>query len=366
MADVTPDSTETRPLVPRGLVVLGGLAALVIVVGGLQAASGLIGPIFLALVLTIVVHPARRWLTRLHVPDWAATLICIVTVYALLIGLSVTLVVATARFAALLPTYEKEFDQTVHNLSDWLAGVGIGEDQIKEMLSDVDLGNVAGLFGNLLGDLLGVVSNLFFILTLLLFLGMDATQFPRHLARASQSRGPLVVALAGFAAGTRTYLVVSTVFGLIVAVIDTIALAVLGIPVPLLWGLLAFITNYIPNIGFVIGLVPPAILGLLEGGPGLMIAVVVVYSLVNVIIQTVIQPRIVGDAVGLSTTLTFLSLVFWAWVLGAVGALLAVPLSLLAKALLVDVDPRTRWLSPLLANRSPSEVEPPTDEEPSE
>ena len=123
-------------------------------------------------------------------------------------------------------------------------------------------------------------------------------------------------------------------FGLIVAVIDTGALALMGIPVPLLWGLLAFITNYIPNIGFVIGLVPPAVLGLLEGGPGLCLAVVAVYSVINLVIQTVIQPKIVGDAVGLSTSLTFLSLVFWAWVLGALGALLAIPLSLLVKAVL--------------------------------
>ena len=164
--------------------------------------------------------------------------------------------------------------------------------------------------------------------------------------------------LVGFADGTRTYLVVSTVFGLIVAVLDTIGLALLGVPAPVLWGLLAFITNYIPNIGFVIGLIPPAVLALLAGGPGLCISVIALYCVLNVVIQTVIQPRIVGDAVGLSTSLTFVSLVFWAWVLGALGALLAIPLSLLAKALLVDVDPSTRWLSPLLANRAPPDEEP--------
>jgi AI-2 transport protein TqsA len=119
-----------------------------------------------------------------------------------------------------------------------------------------------------------------------------------------------------------------------------------------LWGLLAFITNYIPNIGFVIGVVPPAILGLLEGGWALGLAVVVVYSVINLVIQSVIQPKFVGDAVGLSTTLTFLSLVFWAWVLGGLGALLAIPLSLLMRSLLVDVDPKSQWLTPLLSNRS--------------
>jgi predicted PurR-regulated permease PerM len=142
---------------------------------------------------------------------------------------------------------------------------------------------------------------------------------------------------------------VSTVFGLIVAVLDTIALAWLGVPVAVLWGLLAFITNYIPNIGFVIGVVPPAVIGLLEGGPQLMVSVLVAYSVLNVVIQSIIQPKIVGDAVGLSATLTMVSLVFWAYALGAMGALLAVPLTLFAKAFLVDADPRSQWLSPLLS-----------------
>ena len=162
------------------------------------------------------------------------------------------------------------------------------------------------------------------------------------------SRLAVVSGLESFAHGTRLYLVVATVFGFIVAVLDTVFLSFTPIPDPLLWGLLAFITNYIPNIGFVVGVVPPAVLGLLEGGPGLMMTVIVVYSLLNAIIQSVIQPRVVGQTVGLSGTVTFVSLLFWAWVLGAVGALFAVPLTLLVKCLLIDVDGRAAWMGPLL------------------
>ncbi len=136
------------------------------------------------------------------------------------------------------------------------------------------------------------------------------------------------------------------------AVADVGALYWLAVPLPLLWGLLSFITNYIPNIGFVIGLIPPALLGLLEGGVGRMVAVVAAYSVINVVIQSFVQPKFVGDAVGLSVTLTFPSLVFWTFVLGPLGALLAVPMSLLVKALLVDVDPASQWLRPLLGDRS--------------
>ena len=113
-------------------------------------------------------------------------------------------------------------------------------------------------------------------------------------------------------------------------------------------GAARFVTNYVPNIGFVLGVVPPALLGLLAGGWGEFIAIIVVYSLLNFVVQTLIQPRFVGDSVGLSMTVTFIALLFWGWVLGALGALLAIPLTLLVKALLVDVDPRRHWLDALL------------------
>ena len=157
---------------------------------------------------------------------------------------------------------------------------------------------------------------------------------------------------------------VSAIFGLIVAVIDGVALWVMGIPGAFVWAVLAFVTNFIPNIGFVIGVIPPAVIALLDGGVGEMVAVIVLYSVINFVIQSVIQPRVVGDAVGLSASLTFLSVVFWTWLVGPLGALLAVPLTLLLRALLLDADPRTRWALPLLSGKAvetgPEEREPET------
>ena len=115
-------------------------------------------------------------------------------------------------------------------------------------------------------------------------------------------------------------------------------------------------TNFIPNIGFVIGVIPPALIALLEGGPGLMLAVVAVYCLINFVIQSVIQPRVIGDRVGLSTTITFLSLVFWTWVVGPLGAILAVPLTLLLRAVLVEADPSAWWVLPLLSGKASDET----------
>jgi predicted PurR-regulated permease PerM len=335
---------------PRWFLVLMGMAAVTITVAGLRATSDLIGPVFLALVLTIAAHPLRGWLQRHRLPGWLATLVMTLTVYVFLLLFVWALLLATVEFANLLPQYKDQLASTISDATKWLAKFGINDSELQKISSSFDVGKLAGAVGDVLSGLMGVLSDLFFIVTLLLFLAIDGAWFPGRLGQTVERR-PLVVALSTFASKTRHYLVVSTVFGLIVAVIDTAALWLMGIPAALLWGLLAFITNYIPNIGFIIGLVPVAVLGLLEGGWSLMLGVIAVYCVINVVIQSVIQPKVVGDAVGLSATLTFISLMFWAWVLGAVGALLAIPLSLLAKALFVDIDPSTSWLRPLIGDQ---------------
>ena len=206
---------------------------------------------------------------------------------------------------------------------------------------------------------LGILTDLFFLLTVLIFMTFDTDSTRRGLASLGRRFPDPVAALANFARGTRSYMVVSAGFGLIVAVIDGVALQIMGVPGAFVWAVLAFVTNFIPNIGFVLGVIPPALIALLDIGPGLMIAVIVVYSVINFLIQSVIQPRVVGDTVGLSPILTFLSLVFWTWVIGPMGALLAVPLSLLTRALLVEADPGTRWALPLIAGKSDPTEPPP-------
>ena len=325
-------------------------------VSGVHAARGIIGPLFLALVLTIVVHPVHVRLRRV-LPGWLATTICVILVYAIILTLALSVIVAVARLGSLLPQYADDADELVDNLTSWLHSVGVDSEELHQVASSLDLGRLAGLIGSVLSGVAGLATSMFFLLTLCLFVVLDGTAFPARLREAAADRTDLIDALDGFAVGTRQYLLVSTVFGAIVAVLDTIALYALDVPAPLLWGLLAFLTNYIPNIGFIIGLFPPALLALLDSGPGKMLAVIAVYCALNLVIQSVIQPKVVGDAVGLSTTLTFVSLMFWAWIMGPVGAIMAVPFSLLVRALLVDADPDSRWLTPVISNR-PAEPDP--------
>ena len=179
----------------------------------------------------------------------------------------------------------------------------------------------------------------------------EAAGLPARLTAVPGTRR-LMAALGDFARNTRRYILVTTVFGLLVAIVDTIALFLLGVPLALLWGLLSFLTNYVPNIGFLLGLVPPVLLALLVGGPGLALLVVLIYSLANFLLQSVLQPVFVGDAVGLSVTLSFLSVFVWTVVLGPMGAILAVPLTLFVVAVLVGQDPDRVWARTLLAGAS--------------
>jgi AI-2 transport protein TqsA len=350
------EAASERPLqadravpLPRGVLVLLSVAGVVVSVAGLRSAAGIVGPAFLALMIVITAHPLLAWLQRRRVPGWLAVTLTMLVAYAVLLALAAALVVSVARLATLLPGYEPQFADLVDQTTGWLGEMGVTQEQINTVVSQLDLNSLVGVLQQLLTGVAGVLSGLGFILVLLFFLIIDSSSFPRRLGPATAQRPQLVEALAAFARATRRYIVVSTVFGLIVALVDVAALYWLDVPLPWLWGLLAFITNYVPNIGFVLGLVPPALLALLQGGVREAVLVIVAYSVINVVIQSLLQPKFVGDAVGLSITLTFLSLVFWSYVLGPLGALLAVPLSLLAKALLVDADPAARWLDPLLA-----------------
>lgn len=333
---------------PRWLLLLTGLAAATIAIAGLRAIAWLAAPILLALVVVVGLMPVSSWLRRHGAPRWVATVVLLVLVWAVLLGFVALLVASVAQLAALLPDYADRAEELIDGVVTDLNDAGLVSGQLSDLVEQIDYGSVVGLATGLLGQITAAASTLVLLLSALVFMAIESSGYGRRLALVAQERPHLQVAFTLFAQGTRSYLLVSTVFGAIVAVGDTIALMILAVPAAPLWGLLAFITNYVPNIGFVLGVVPPVLLGLLAGGWGELTAIVVVYILLNFVVQTLIQPRFVGDSVGLSMTVTFVALLFWGWVLGALGALLAIPLTLLVKALLVDVDPRGHWLDALL------------------
>lgn len=369
MTSPTHSAPTTEWAIPRGLILLLGGAGGFVVMFGLRAFQGIVGPTFLALMLVVTMMPIQGWMVRKGWPKWVAITVLVLGAYGILIVLGLILLYAGAKFATLVASYAPSSDQINKDVTDMLSNLGIGQKQIDAAVSSLSPQNIATVVTDVLSSLSGLAGSLFFVLAVIIFLGLDSIGFIERLHHTAKTRPDISGALTNFTQGTRTYLSVATIFGGIVAVIDTIALFIMGIPAPVLWGFVAFVTNYIPNIGFVIGVIPPAILGLLTGGWQLMVVVIVVYSVINFVIQSIIQPKFVGDSVNLATTVTFLSMAIWTWTIGPLGALLAVPLTLLTKAVLIDLDPSTRWIGTLLGSTTPKDDDaepPPLGEEPIE
>lgn len=325
-----------------------------LLLGGLGAVQGIVAPAFFAFTLVLTGRPLHKWMVAHRVPRILSALLVMLLLYVLLLLIIGGLGYALAQLTMELPKYSATFTELWDSLLAYLEGFGIDlNDTLASAVADFDLSRIVGVANTLLSSLTSVGSQVVLLLIILFFLAIDTQDTRGRVATLISARPHLAEALAGFANSVRKYWFVSTVFGLLVALLDVIALSIIGVPLVWTWGILAFVTNYIPNIGFVLGLVPPALMALLVLGPWHALAVVIAYSVLNFVLQSLIQPKFTGDAVGLNTAMTFLSLAFWATVLGPFGALLAVPLTLFFKALLVDADPDARWMNAFLTNEKP-------------
>ncbi|SDN14931.1 AI-2E family transporter [Actinomyces ruminicola] len=326
------------------------IAMLVIGCAGMYYIGSLFAPAFFALTLVITVRPLVSWATRRHVPRPVAALIAILIIFAFVIGLFAALGVAIVQLIDTLPGYSAQFSAIWDSIRSLLARAGVDETTLIDQVSQsMDTNRIVSVAQSLLGQVTNVGSVLSVMGLTVVFLMFDTARIEARSRALSRLRPGIATALKGFASSVRSYWLVSTVFGLIVAVLDVIALWILNVPMAVTWGVVSFITNYIPNIGFVLGVIPPALIALVASGPWTALWVVVAYCVLNFVIQSLIQPKFTGDAVGLNTTTTFLSLLFWSQVIGALGTILAVPLTLFVKALLVDSDPRLRWINVFLA-----------------
>ena len=333
---------------PRSVIVLLGIIGVVALGIGTKATAGIVAPAMLALVLTIAVLPIHRWTRRHGWPGWLATLTTLVASYVILLVLVVGSVVCLIKFADLRPSYADEAKDLTKNAADGLANLGLSTGSTSDALSKLDPTKLASALAELISGILGALGFLFFLVTLMFFFVVAVPGFAPRVTALRRTKPELAAALSDWVTRCQTYLVMTALFGAIVGVLDAGALWLLGIPLPLVWGFFSFITNFIPNIGFIVGIIPPAILALLDSGWDGLLLVVLVYSVLNVTIQTFIQPRSVGNSVGLSGEITFLSLVVWTFLLGALGALLAVPMTLLLRAVFIDADNRASWVAPLI------------------
>lgn len=333
------------------------VAGVIVICAGLQSAASIVAPLFLVITLVITVAPLRTLLVARRWPSWLASAATLVVIYLLLGLILGSVVFAVVRLVDTLPQYAPAFQQILDSALTVAERSGIGQQQIEQLASSVQPSALAGPAQALLSGVSGGLSLLLLIVTVVIFLAFESATMSDRLAVVRETRPHIANGFVSFGQRVRKYWIVTTIFGLIVAVLDVIGLLIIGVPLYLTWGVLAFVTNYIPNIGFILGVIPPALIALLDGGVGPAVAVVVVYTVINIIVQTIIQPRFTGDAVGISAAVAFLSLVVWAYVLGTLGALLAIPATLFVKSLLLDNSVPASWVNALVTS-SPKQDKP--------
>ncbi|WP_349828365.1 AI-2E family transporter [Brevibacterium litoralis] len=335
---------------PRFLVVVLGLAGLAFAVQFVSGIQAIIAPVFLALNLVIVAYPLQKRLVAVRVPRFVAAMLTVVIVLLVIFGFFAITVWCLAELVLVMPNYTDELTVIWNDLLAWIVSWGISPDYIADQLVNFDFASLTGVATSVLSNASSVLGLITLAAMAVFFIAIDSMSFTRRVALTRVVRPEFSAAMLDFADGVRRYWVVATVFGLIVAALDVLALMIIGVPLLWVWGVLAFLTNYIPNIGFIIGLVPPALIALIDGGWWDAMWVVIAYCVLNFVIQSIIQPKFTGESVGVTPFMSFLSLFFWTWVLGPLGALLALPSTLLVKAFLVDADPRARWVNNLIAS----------------
>jgi AI-2 transport protein TqsA len=345
------DSTTTADGVsmkryPRAAIILVGLAGATVAGMGISSLRGILAPTLLTLVLTICAAPVRDWLPARGVPRGIATPTIVLVVFGVLAVFVYAIVIALAQFLAMLPTYSDQFARIGESVARWLGSVGIGQAQIQAIVAGIDPRNIVATVAGALGGVAALTGALVIVLTMMILMAADSAYARVIFGQLREVNPDFIAAITQYTSNVRRYMVVTTLLGIVQGTLNTIALAFLGVPSALLWGMLSFLCSFVPNVGYFIALIPPLFFGFLVGGWSTAIVVLVVYAVINAVVQSIVQPRVVGQAVSLSQTVTLFSVLFWAVIIGPIGAILAVPLTLLAKAVLMDADPRARRWQP--------------------
>ncbi len=325
-------------------------AGVVIVVAGLRAAQPILIPFMVAVFLAVLGSVPLFWLQRKGLPAPLAVLIVVAALIVTGVGLATVVGTSLNSFTAALPGYQERLREEMSESIAWLTARGI-EISGQAVMQQVDPGAAMRLVARFLAALGGVLTNAFLITLTVVFILLEASSFPGKvraaLGRPEASLTPFKV----FADNVNRYLAIKTVVSLATGGCAALWVWILGIDFPLLWGLVAFLLNYIPNLGSIIAGVPPVLLGFIQYGTGRAALVVAGYVVINVVLGSMVEPRFQGRGLGLSTLVVFLSLVFWGWLWGPVGMLLSVPLTMTLKIAL-EISPETRWVAVLLGPAS--------------
>ncbi len=328
-------------------------AAVIIIVAGMKSATVIVVPFLLALFLSIICVPSLFWMQKKGIPSILAILVLMFGVVCIQM-LLVTLVSSSiADFSQNIPFYQERLKTLTFESLKVLSryGVELEADKLTQIFNP---SRILKFVANTLNGLGGVLTNTFLVFLTFIFILSEAAGFPNKLRAILNDKNSDLGQYTQITAGVKKYLGIKTLTSTATGFMIFIWLSVQGVDFPVMWGVFAFLLNYIPNIGSIIAAVPAVLLTLIQLGPLPAGIAALGFLLVNILVGSVIEPKVMGQGIGLSALVVFLSLTFWGWVLGPVGMLLSVPLTMAVKIVLSESE-STKWLSILLgSNREAS------------
>jgi len=323
------------------------MASVVIVLAGVKSASAIIIPFLLSLFLAIILSPMYNFFRKKSLPDWLA-LTLVITLFVILLALVAKLIGSSAHeFRSNVDLYVEKLTVYYLYVKDFFAKIGI-EIPFDEISNMINTKQIMNFSTGILQSVSSLFTNGFIILLTVAFMLLESKNFTKKIEFASEQSG-VINHIDSISSQIKEYMVLKAIISLFTGLIVWIALLLIGTDYPFLWATLAFMLNFIPNIGSIIAAVPAVLLTLVQLGVFNSLIVALIYIVVNVVMGSIVEPKIMGKGLGLSTLVVFLSLLFWGWLLGMVGMLLSIPLTIMVKIVL-DANENTRWIAVLLGS----------------
>jgi len=332
--------------IPGLSIILITIAAFVITVAGMKAATSLIVPFLLAIFIAIICMPLLHWFKLHRLPNTLSVMIVLAIILTIGFLLITLMGSSLSNFSDNLPLYQKQLTEKSSMLITWLGNhdIKISDDVLTKHFNP----NAAmSLAANTLSELSKVLTNAFMIFLIVLFMLFEITEIPAKLTAALGDPAKGIARFNAIGASINRYMAIKTIFCIGTGLGVGIWLWILGVDYALLWGVLAFLLNYIPNIGSIIAAIPAILLTIVQFGFSRALLVGLGYLIINTIFGTLLEPRFMGKGLGLSTLVVFLSLIFWGWILGPVGMLLSAPLTMIFK-IIMEQNEETRGFAILI------------------
>ncbi|TKU92667.1 MULTISPECIES: AI-2E family transporter [Citrobacter] len=327
-----------KPIITlNGLKIVIMLGMLVIILSGIRVAADIIVPFILALFIAVVLNPVAQRMVKLRIPRVIAVSLLIVIIVMLMVLLLAYLGTSLNELARTLPQYRSSLVIPLKNIEPWLQRAGIGV-SVDELVKYIDPNAAMTLVTNLLAQLSNAMSSIFLLLLTVVFMLLEVPQLPNKLKQMMSRPIEGMAAIQRAIDSVSHYLVLKTAISIVTGLVAWGMLAALDVRFAFVWGLLAFALNYIPNIGSVLAAIPPIAQVLVFSGLYDALVVLAGYLVINLVFGNILEPRIMGRGLGLSTLVVFLSLIFWGWLLGPVGMLLSVPLTIIVKIALEQTN----------------------------